>query len=113
MTGLLFDSNLPSLIQFAPAFPVIHARSLGDNPTDTDLWEHARLHDLAIVSKDADFSNRIIVQSPPPRVVHLRFGNLQRREFHTLLARVGPRIEFLIQGHNLVNAYQGRIEAVT
>jgi len=63
MNGFLFDSNLPSLIQFTPAFPVIHARSLGDNPTDTDLWEYARLHDLTIVSKDADFSNRIIVQS--------------------------------------------------
>jgi len=113
MNGFLFDSNLPSLIQFTPAFPVIHARSLGDNPTDTDLWEHARLHDLAIVSKDADFSNRIIVQSPPPRVVHLRFGNLRRREFHRLLARVWPRVEFLIQGHKLVNVYQDRIEAVS
>ena len=112
MRGFLFDNNLPSRIQFSPSLPVIHSSSLGDNPTDTDLWEHARRHDLAIVSKDADFSNRIIVQSPPPRVVHLRFGNLRRREFHALLARVWPRIEFLIRGHKLVNVYHDRIEAI-
>jgi len=112
MRGFLFDNNPPSRIRFTPTLPVIHVRALGDNLTDTDLWEHARSHDLAIVSKDADFSNRIMGQSPPPRVVHLRFGNLGRREYHALLARSWQRIEYLIQGHKLVNVYHDRIEAV-
>jgi predicted nuclease of predicted toxin-antitoxin system len=112
MKGFLFDSNLPSRIQFTPTLPIIHAHSLSNRPTDTDLWEHARLHDLAIVSKDTDFSNRIMGQSPPPRVVHLRFGNLRRREYQALLARFWPRIEYLIPRHKLVNVYHDRIEAV-
>jgi predicted nuclease of predicted toxin-antitoxin system len=53
-----------------------------------DLWHYARQHELVIVSKDADFSDRIIMQTPPPWVVHLRFGNLRRKEFHARIARV-------------------------
>jgi predicted nuclease of predicted toxin-antitoxin system len=113
MNGYLFDSNLPARIQFNPARPVTHARSFGPRPTDTAIWDYACEHDLVIVTKDADFSHRIMAQTPPPRVVHLRIGNLRRREFHALLARVWPRIEFLVQGHKLVNVFRSRIEAVS
>lgn len=113
MKGFLLDNNLLSRIQFTPSLPVIHASSLGNNPTDTNLWDHARRHDLAIVSKDADFSNRVMIHSPPPRVVHLRFGNMGRREFHAFLARVWPRVEYLLRNHKLVNVYRDRIEAVS
>lgn len=65
-----------------------------------------------IVSKDADFSDRIITQSPPPRVVHLRFGNLGRNDFHALLARIWPRIETLLKSHKLVNVFADRIEGI-
>jgi predicted nuclease of predicted toxin-antitoxin system len=112
MNGFLFDGNLPARIQFTPGGPVTHARDVGENPTDTELWEYARQHDLVIVTKDADFSHRIIAQSPPPRVVHLRFGNLRRRDFHAFLARVWPRVEFLVQHHKLVSVFLDRIEAV-
>jgi predicted nuclease of predicted toxin-antitoxin system len=87
MNGFLLDSNLPARIQFTPTQPVTHARSLGPCPTDTAIWDYARAHDLVIVTKDADFSHRIMTHTPPPRVVHLRFGNLRRREFHALLVR--------------------------
>jgi predicted nuclease of predicted toxin-antitoxin system len=113
MNGFLLDNNLPARIQFTPTLPVTHARSLGPRPTDTELWDHARQHDLAIVTKDADFSHRIMAQSPPPRVVHLRIGNVRRREFHELLARLWPRIEYLVQRHKLVNVFRDRIEAVS
>jgi predicted nuclease of predicted toxin-antitoxin system len=65
-----------------------------------------------IVSKDADFSDRIITQSPPPRVVHLRFGNLGRNDFHALLARILPQIETLLKSHKLVNVFADRIEGI-
>jgi predicted nuclease of predicted toxin-antitoxin system len=65
-----------------------------------------------IVSKDADFSERIITQSPPPWVVHLRFGNLRRNDFQTHLARVWPQVESLLKFHKLVNVYADRLEGV-
>lgn len=112
MNGWLFDQNLPARVTFAPVHPVTAATFLGPNPSDSVLWEHARTHGRAIVTKDADFSGRIIVAEPPPWVVHLRFGNLRRREFHALLARVWPQIEALIPAHKLVNVYADRVEAI-
>jgi len=92
MKGYLFDENLPSRLLFSPKLPVISVSKIGRQPTDSQIWEFARKHDLVIVSKDADFSDRIIASSPPPRVVHLRFGNLRKREFHALLAPSGRKL---------------------
>jgi len=88
------------------------AARAGRNPNDTQIWEFARRHDLVIVSKDADFSDRIIIHSPPPRVVHLRFGNLRKKDFHALLARRWPQIETLLKTHKMVNVYADRIEGI-
>lgn len=112
MKGWLLDQNLPVRLVFVPALPLIHATALGRSPTDTDIWRHARDHDLVIVTKDADFSGRIVLTRPPPRVVHLKFGNLRRNEFHARLAALWPQIEELTRTHKLVNVYADRIEAM-
>jgi predicted nuclease of predicted toxin-antitoxin system len=112
MKGWLFDENLPVQLRFSPKLPIVPASKVGRNPSDSQIWEFARNHDLVIVSKDADFSDRIITQSPPPRVVHLRFGNLGRNDFHALLARIWPQIETLLKSHKLVNVFADRIEGI-
>ncbi|HVU07994.1 MAG TPA: DUF5615 family PIN-like protein [Verrucomicrobiae bacterium] len=112
MKGFLFDENLPARLRFSPSLPVIPASKVGRNPSDSQIWEFARKHSLVIVSKDADFSDRIITNSPPPKVVHLRFGNLRKDDFHALLARVWPRIETLLKSHKLVNVYLDRLEGI-
>jgi predicted nuclease of predicted toxin-antitoxin system len=96
MKGYLFDGNVPSRLRFSPKLPIILLSKVERNTSDSRIWDFARKHDLAIVSKDTDFSDRIITSSPPPRVVHLRFGNLRRNECHTLLARRWPQIEPLL-----------------
>jgi predicted nuclease of predicted toxin-antitoxin system len=113
MKGFLFDQNLPARLTFRPALAVIASTSIGPNPTDSELWEHAKRERLAIVSKDADFSDRIIVNTPPPWVVHLRFGNMRRREYHAHLAKVWPQVESLLKTHKLVNVYADRVEGVS
>jgi predicted nuclease of predicted toxin-antitoxin system len=112
MKGWLLDQNLPAQLTFAPALPIVAATVLGSSPTDSELWDHARENSLAIVTKDADFSGRIILQTPPPWIVHLRFGNLRRRDFHPVLARAWPQIEALLPAHKLVNVYADRVEAI-
>jgi predicted nuclease of predicted toxin-antitoxin system len=112
MKGFLFDENLPSRLRFSPKLPIISISRIGRNPSDSQIWEFARKHRAVIVSKDADFSDRIITQSPPPWVVHPRLGNLQKDDFHTLLARFWPRIETLLKSHKLVNVYSNRLEAI-
>jgi predicted nuclease of predicted toxin-antitoxin system len=103
-----------------PAAPIdVHAivardpyADLAISPTDSLLWEHARAQRLAIVSKDTDFSDRIMLSSPPPWIVRLAFGNLRLRDYHALLARAWPQIEALLPAHKLVIVHANRIEAV-
>lgn len=111
MNGFLFDENLPTKIQFTPSLPVIHVSILGDSPSDTLIWEYAKDRELVIVTKDADFSDRLMIDLSPPKVVHLRFGNMRKKEFHSFLENVWTEIESLVIAHKLVNVYLDRIEA--
>jgi len=112
MTGFLFDENLPAVSGLSTKFPVLHVISLGPRLSDSELWKHAKRHDLAIVTKDADFSQRIILASPPPRVVHLRVGNMRRRDFETWLTGCWPQIEKAVKKHKLVNVFRDRIQSI-
>lgn len=112
MKGFLFDENLPLNLQFTPSLPVIHVTNLGDSLSDTEIWEYALVHDFVIVTKDADFSDRIIISDPPPQVVHLRFGNMRKRDFHSFLKGVWTEIEELLKSHKLINVYLTKIEAI-
>ena len=95
MKGFLLDEQLPRKIRFTPGLPVIHASSLGESLSDSELWNYAKDNEFVIVSKDVDFSDRIIVSVPPPKVIHLRFGTIRKKQFHEFLARVWPIIEEL------------------
>lgn len=112
MNGWLFDQNLPVRLIFSPALPVTHASAIGLNPTDSQLWIYAKEHQLVIVTKDADFSARIILHQPPPWIVHLRFGNLRLSAYHAALSRAWPQIEVLLPAHKLINVHADRIEAI-
>ena len=110
--GFLFDENIPRQILFTPSLPVIHATDLGSSVPDSDIWAYAKSRSLVIISKDSDFSNRIIVSSPPPWIVHLRFGNMRKRDYHSFFLRVWPQIEQLLPDHKLINVFLDRIEAI-
>jgi predicted nuclease of predicted toxin-antitoxin system len=111
MNGFLFDENLPTKIQFTPSLPIIHVSILGNSPSDTQIWQYAKEKQLVIVTKDSDFSDRLMVDSFPPKIVHLRFGNMRKGEFHSFLARVWAEIEMLVIDHKLINVYSDQIEA--
>ena len=111
MKGFLLDENLPTRLTFAPSLPVNRARDFGGNPTDSELWDLAKANQWVIITKDTDFSNRILVSTSPPWIVHLRFGNMRRREFHRFFASVWPQVESLLPAHKLVCVYTDRLEA--
>ncbi len=113
MKGFLFDENLPSQFKFVPTLPVTHATALGTQLEDSKIWAFAKQNDLVIVSKDADFSDRVMLAVPPPRVVHPVFGNLRRTAYHAYLASVWPKIESLIKHRKWVRVFLDRIESVS
>jgi len=93
---LLFDENLsPDLVRLSAApFPgSVHLREAGLlGATDGRIWEFAKSHGFAIVSKDDDFHQRSFLEGPPPKVIWLRVGNAGTREIAELLQREAPRI---------------------
>jgi predicted nuclease of predicted toxin-antitoxin system len=111
MNGFLLDENLPSKIQFSPSLPITHVSALSKSLSDTEIWQYAKEKNLVIITKDVDFSDRLMLDFNPPKVVHLRFGNLRKREFHQFLANIWPQVEELIVDHKLVNVYLDQIEA--
>lgn len=113
MNGFLFDENLPRRLRFVPSLPVFHATSIGASPSDSLLWDHAKRNNLVIVTKDVDFSDRILVSEPPPWIVQLRFGNMRANEFHTFLTLLWPKVESYLPEHKLIHVYRDRIDAVS
>ena len=112
MKGLLIDENLPLPTALPTALPITHSRQLGNQPSDTAIWDHALANDLLILTKDSDFVQRITMQGPPPRVVHLRVGNMRRSVFITWLYKQWPRIESASAANKLVNVYIDHMELV-
>ena len=107
MTGYLFDENLPNAVALASSLPLFHVTSLGGQMSDSRIWDHARKRDLAIVTKDGDFAERIRHSNPPPRIVLFATGNLKRTVFLSLLERIWSQIEVLVSGHKLVTVHRG------
>ena len=74
--------------------------------------ELCKKNGLTIISKDADFSSKIILTNQPPKVVHLRIGNMKIKELHTFLKENWSKIEGLLKSNKLVNVYLNRIESI-
>ena len=75
MAKFLVDVNLPYYFSLWNHHDYIHQFDLGDTWTDSEIWEYAQENNLTIVTKDADFYNRILTSEPPPKVIHIRVGN--------------------------------------
>lgn len=112
MPRFLVDVNLPYRFSLWSGEDCIHMRDIGEAWTDTQIWQYARDREMVIVSKDADFSDRMMISVPPPRVVHIRMGNMGMRDFHRLLSDLWPHIVRLSATNRLIQVYQGRIEAI-
>lgn len=112
MARFLVDVNLPHRFSLWKDKRFQLVRDLGEDWNDSQIWGYARDRDLIIVTKDADVSDRIMVSRPPPRVVHIKLGNLRIRKLHAVLNTFWPRIEQLSETNRLVQVFDDRIEAI-
>ena len=67
MARFLIDANLPYCFELWYGADFLHAYDLSDDMPDAAIWQYAKEHDLIIVSKDADFSDWIMLFDPPPK----------------------------------------------
>ena len=87
MPKFLIDVNLPEKIAVWNSDEFIHVRSIDEKMKDSAIWRYAKENALIIVTKDADFSNRLLSVTPPPKVIHIRFGNLKMKEFEEVMQK--------------------------
>lgn len=80
--GFLIDANLPQKFSFWNTPDCIHVAEINRHWSDNEIWDYARENNLVIVTKDADFSNRILYTKPPPKVIHFLTGNLKLNELY-------------------------------
>ena len=76
------------------------------------LWAYAKENGLTIVTKDTDFSDMIIMNNPPPRVIHIKVGNMKMREFHQLLSRIWSDVCTMSEEYKLIRVYSNKIEGI-
>jgi predicted nuclease of predicted toxin-antitoxin system len=86
---LLVDENLPPRLvdELTDLFPdSIHVCSAGLGSTaDTVIWDHAKAHGFAFLTKDKDFANLSMTWGGPPKVILLQTGNCSTSALVTLI----------------------------
>lgn len=112
MPTFLIDANLPYHFSIWKDEAYIHQFDINDEWSDSKIWEYSKEHSLTIVTKDSDFSNRIIFNTPPPKVIHVRFGNLKMKDFYNRMHEVWPEVLKLNQNFKLINIFIDRIEGI-
>lgn len=109
---LLFDENLsPRLVDdLSLPFPESqHAHDLGlGGRSDGELWNFAKAHGFAIVSKDSDFIERSVLDTHPPKVIWVRLGNCSTRDVSKLLHSHQEQISTFLQDPSATSLLLGR-----
>ena len=86
---LLLDANLsPRLVAaLGDLYPgATHVREVDLQLADDDtIWDYARAHGMAIVSKDGDFRQLSFLLGAPPKVIWLRRGNCSTKTVEAIL----------------------------
>ncbi len=112
MPQYLVDVNLPCYVGGWQKPEFLAQKDIDRTWDDEAIWEYAKANNLTIITKDTDFQDKILFQSPPPKVIWVRLGNMRLREFITFLDTNWKTIQDLSATHKLVVVYVDRIEAL-
>jgi len=112
MNGFLVDVNLPRNVGIWKNEEFMFVVDIDRKMKDSEIWNLARTNDLTILTKDADFSRRIIVSAPPPRVVHFQIGNMLLLELKKFIDENWEDLRYLSTRNKLVSVYRDRIALI-
>ncbi|WP_373516776.1 DUF5615 family PIN-like protein [Pricia sp.] len=112
MVRFLVDANLPKYFSFWSSDEYLHVSDLGTDLLDSQTWTYAKNNQLTIISKDSDFSARIINKEPPPKVIHVKIGNMKIGELYDFIGKRWEEILEMNTKCKLVKAYSDKILGV-
>ena len=112
MSRFFIDVNLPYYFSLWNSDEFVFVRDINPKMKDSEIWEYAKTNNLTIITKDSDFSERIIIKYPPPKVVHIRLGNIKIKELYDFLNKQWSDIIDYNKKYKLVTVYKNRIEGI-
>jgi len=112
MSKYLIDVNLPSRFSLWANEEYEHVIHINDELKDSEIWEYGKANNLTIITKDTDFSDMIMLNNPPPRVIHIKIGNMKMREFHNLITSVWSDVCAMSEEFKLIRVYSNKIEGI-
>jgi predicted nuclease of predicted toxin-antitoxin system len=112
MGRYLIDVNLPRSFSIWSGSDYEFMHDIGPSWTDSRIWEFAAANALTIVTKDADFSDRVLLSAGGPHVIHIRLGNLTVGQLHRYLSSIWTDVRRASEHFRLVQVYKDRIEAI-
>jgi predicted nuclease of predicted toxin-antitoxin system len=65
--------------------------------TISEVWDYAKLHGFAIVSKDSDFAERSVLEKNQPKIIWIRFGNCSTVDVERLLRSTHEAIRIFLE----------------
>ena len=109
---MVIDENLPQTLVPKLGLRAVHATELGERLSDQQLWQHARQQGSVLLTKDADFFDRLSLEGPTPKVIWVRLGNLRRAALESAVLRHWPQVIELLETNSLVEIHPDRLEAI-
>lgn len=109
----LIDAHLPKGIAkiFADlGHEAIHTSELpnGNETNDQDIILIAAA-DGVVVSKDEDFYQSFLLYGKPPKLIHVKVGNVRLREVTDLFTKIAPKLIDLLGQHDLLELHRDKI----
>ena len=111
MPKFLIDVNLPAYFSLWNSDEYIHQFNLNPKAKDKEIWQYAKEQNLIIITKDSDFSNRVLLNSPP-KVIHIRIGNKTMKEFYRIINSCWPDVIIMIEAYKMVTVYEDHLEGL-
>ena len=108
----LVDVNLPKHFSFFNSSEFIHVVDINPRMTDKAIWEYAREKGLIILTKDADFYHRALIEDTTPVVIYFKLGNKTLSELHAYFTTFWPLILSKLPDARFITAYSDRIEII-
>ena len=112
MARYLIDANLPRWFSLWSGRDYAFVHDIGSTWTDTEIWKYAADNNLTIVTKDSDFSDRVLLSASGPSVIHVRVGNLRIGDLLLYLSAIWPDVCGASDACRLVQVYRDRIESI-
>jgi predicted nuclease of predicted toxin-antitoxin system len=112
MPEFLIDANLPAKVKVWESERFVHVSSINAAWNDDEIWNYAKTNNLSIISKDKDFLIYQLANGAPPKIIHIKFGNIRLKEFISIVENCWPETENLLNTHSLINIYSDKIEAI-